>query len=242
MKTLIKKFLVICSIIAIVSVITNFATTQQAQAFHGDCRYFLGMSSWDCNVDISDENSLKTGILVIAANVATDITVAAAYLIIGYVIYGGYLYVFSSGDPNKVTTGKKALTQAFIGLAIVMSANIILNAIRVALGVNFAQNCVEHNCADPSTMVTHTINWVIGIAGIVSAIFVVYGGISYITSSGDSNKLQKAKNTILYALIGLVIVALATIITSFVSNMIREANKTSLIETTKEYYEIKKTS
>ena len=86
-------------------------------------------------------------------------------------------------------------------------------------------------------------DWFIAVAGIVSAIFLVYGGISYMTSSGEPNKLQKAKNTITYSLIGLAIVALATIITAFVSNMIKEANgNAGLINETiisKEVYEIK---
>ena len=97
-------------------------------------------------------------------------------------------------------------------------------------------------CINPSDMVKNIIQWVIGIAGVVSAIFVVYGGIAYATSSGDPSKIQKAKSTIIYALIGLAVVALAEIITAFVSNMIRESNKTSQINQTiisKEVYEIK---
>lgn len=43
------------------------------------------------------------------------------------------------------------------------------------------------------------------------------------TSAGDSQKAQKARQTILYALIGLAIVALAEIITAFVTNMINDA-------------------
>ena len=67
----------------------------------------------------------------------------------------------------------------------------------------------------------------IGIAGVVAIIFVVYGGILYITSTGDPGKIKKAKDAILYALIGLAIVALAQVITAFVSSKIREANNAS---------------
>ena len=218
----------------------------------------LGFTTWNCGVNISDDTTLKTGIWQIAANVATDIAVAAAYLVLGYVIYGGYLYTFSGGDPGKVATGRKTLTQAFIGLAIVMSANLIMSTIRIALlggsgnlgnclVVNEELNGITGNCVDATdatTVVTSTINWFIGIAGVVSAIFVVYGGISYITSAGDPSKLKKAKDMILYSLIGLAIVALATVITAFVSGIIRDANNsnTSYINETiisKELYETK---
>lgn len=229
MKTLFKKILVVCGIIAAISATTNIATPQSASAFTGNCRYLLGMTSWDCGVTINNENDLKNNLWTIAVNVLKDITVIAAYLIIGYVIYGGYLYVFSGGDPSKVATGKKALYQAFLGLAIVMSANVIMTAIRIALvGDGNISDCATQNgCVDANDMITNAIQWVIGIAGVVSAIFVVYGGISYITSAGDPSKLQKAKNMIIYALIGLAIVALAETITAFVSNMIRQANSTS---------------
>ena len=250
MKNLFKKFLVICGIIGAISTTSGFIGTQSASAIdpvQSRCEYFLGLYSWDCNVNISDEASLKSGIWIIAANIATDITILAAYLVIGYVIYGGYLYVFSGGEPGKLATGKKALSQAFIGLAIVMSANVILNTIRIALGADFTKNCATSDACEKaaSAMVDHAISWVISIAGIVSAIFVVYGGISYATSAGEPGKLQKAKSMITYALIGLAIVALARVITAFVFNMIREANNptTSLIiDTTKEHYENQKIS
>ncbi len=251
MKNLFKKILVICSILGLVSVSSSvlIATPTYATNFTPNltCRYALGLTSWDCNVgNIDNTDSLKANIWTIVANIVTDITVIAAYLVIAYVIYGGYQYVFSGGDPGKVANGKRTLAQAFIGLAITMSASVIMGAIRIALmnGNGNIGNCdltSTSQCIDPNTMVTNLIQWTIGMVGIVAAIFVVYGGISYITSSGDAGKVQKAKQMILYALIGIIIVALAEMITAFVSNMIREADiKASFINETiisKEIYE-----
>lgn len=56
------------------------------------------------------------------------------------------------------------------------------------------------------------------IVGIVSVIMIIYGGFRYITSGGESGKVGNAKNTIIYAIIGLVVVALAQIIVHFVLN------------------------
>jgi len=56
------------------------------------------------------------------------------------------------------------------------------------------------------------------ITGIASIILMLIGGIMYITSDGDSGKVSSAKNTILYAVIGLVIVLLARAIIVFVIN------------------------
>ena len=199
----------------------------------GSCRPLLGMISWDCNVPLLNggninQDSLGSSIWTIAANVATDITVIAAYLVIGYIIYGGYLYIFSAGDTGKAMSGKKAIHQALMGLAIVISANVILNSLRIALvGAtgSFSADCITTSkCVDPSTMVQSAFSWVIGISGIISAAFMVYAGITYTTSRGDANKVQSAKQIITYALIGMIIVTLAELIVIFASDIINNAN------------------
>jgi cytochrome bd-type quinol oxidase subunit 2 len=74
--------------------------------------------------------------------------------------------------------------------------------------------------ADASGKVNGLITLIINIfslvVGVVSVIMIIIGGLKYITSSGDSNNITSAKNTILYAIIGLVVVALAQFIVKFV--------------------------
>ncbi len=61
---------------------------------------------------------------------------------------------------------------------------------------------------------------IIGITGTIAVVFIVIGGINYITSNGDAGKLKKAKDTILYACIGLVISALAFAIVNWVISIL----------------------
>lgn len=65
--------------------------------------------------------------------------------------------------------------------------------------------------ADPTlqTVISNILKAVIGVAGLVAVVYIVIGGVQYMTSAGDSGKTAKAKNTILYALIGLIVCALA---------------------------------
>lgn len=58
------------------------------------------------------------------------------------------------------------------------------------------------------------------IVGVVAVIMIIIGGLRYITSGGDSNNVSGAKNTIIYAIIGLVVVALAQFIVQFVLNKV----------------------
>lgn len=57
---------------------------------------------------------------------------------------------------------------------------------------------------------------VFGIAGAVAVLMVVIGAFQYVISTGDPQKTAKAKNTILYALIGVAVAVSAQVIVSFV--------------------------
>lgn len=67
-------------------------------------------------------------------------------------------------------------------------------------------------------LITQIINIISVIVAIVAVIMLIFGGFKYITSGGESTKVKSAKDTILYALIGLVIVALAQTVVKFVVN------------------------
>lgn len=59
------------------------------------------------------------------------------------------------------------------------------------------------------------------VIGVIAVVMIIIGGLKYIMSGGDSNSTSSAKNTILFALVGLVIVALAQVIAEFVLFKIR---------------------
>jgi hypothetical protein len=56
------------------------------------------------------------------------------------------------------------------------------------------------------------------VAGAAAVILLLIGSIQYITSGGDPNKVSSAKNTIIYALVGVVVIVLAAAIIEFVVN------------------------
>jgi len=69
----------------------------------------------------------------------------------------------------------------------------------------------------------HTvINFFSLIVGVVSVIMIIYGGLKYITSGGDSGNVSGAKNTIVYALVGIIVVALAQFMVRFVLTKITQ--------------------
>ncbi len=64
--------------------------------------------------------------------------------------------------------------------------------------------------------VSRIVNLLSVIVGIVAVVMIIIGGFKYITSGGDSGSITSAKHTIIYAIVGLIIVALAQVIVRFV--------------------------
>lgn len=74
----------------------------------------------------------------------------------------------------------------------------------------------QDNGGDFSHQVTTILSWIVGLLGIVAVVVIIMGGVSYMTSAGDAGKVKKAKDTILYGIIGLIVAALAFAIVNFV--------------------------
>lgn len=79
-----------------------------------------------------------------------------------------------------------------------------------------AIGCGETGLLDKGGFVTNAINTVILIIGVLSVLMVIIGGLRYVLSGGDSAGVKSAKDTILYALIGLAISLMAYGIVGFV--------------------------
>lgn len=80
------------------------------------------------------------------------------------------------------------------------------------------------DCSDPASgpsvystvrLAINILSWIVGIAAVI---MIIVGGLKYILSQGEGSNTASAKNTILYALVGLVVVALAQVIVKFVLN------------------------
>ncbi|HEX8762701.1 MAG TPA: hypothetical protein VF733_02965 [Candidatus Saccharimonadales bacterium] len=61
--------------------------------------------------------------------------------------------------------------------------------------------------------VVNILSWIIGI---VAVIMIIISGFTYVTSGGDSGKISNAKTTLIYAIVGLVVVAFSQVIVKFV--------------------------
>ena len=89
-------------------------------------------------------------------------------------------------------------------------------------GVNCNATGVDDSAV--KTLGAKIVNTFSIIVGIASVIMIIYGGFRYITSGGESGRVGAAKNALLYAIVGLVIVALAQLIIHFVLSQAANVN------------------
>lgn len=82
--------------------------------------------------------------------------------------------------------------------------------------LNNVSNKMNTETNELGNTVGNIISAIIGILGLACVIIVIIGGVQYMTSSGDSGKVKKAKDTILYGVIGMVICVLSFAITQFI--------------------------
>lgn len=86
--------------------------------------------------------------------------------------------------------------------------------------LQFAQKINAGDAGIPTTggdeLLSNGLNLVYYLAGAIAVIVIISGGIFYVISNGDAGRVAKAKNLILYAVVGLILVMLAFAITNFV--------------------------
>ncbi len=84
-----------------------------------------------------------------------------------------------------------------------------------------------------NTILQTIIDWGTGLSGTVALIYLVYGGIQYMTSAGNSQQAGSAKNTITWAIIGLVIIMSAWAIVQYFNRLVVMSDATPAAETSK---------
>jgi len=76
--------------------------------------------------------------------------------------------------------------------------------------------CINHDKDNAAKFVKDLVNFLLYVLGAVSVIVIIFAGIFYTTSIGDAASITKAKNTLLYAVVGLVVAVLSYAIVNFV--------------------------
>lgn len=126
------------------------------------------------------------------------------------------IYWYNSNMKTKVFIGVPILAVAMLlGLLVVQDAHAV--SLSISAGANAAKGTDQATNLFGQTGTFRTItNVLLYLIGAISVIMLIVGGLRYVVSGGDSTAVQGAKNTILYAIVGIVVAILAYAIVSFV--------------------------
>lgn len=119
----------------------------------------------------------------------------------------------------------KRIKQSIIALAMVLGLGVALSPAPVsAINVfnqcngNTSVVCTSATKDDATTKVKDIINIALYVLGIIAVIMIIVGAFRYVLSGGDAGSVTAAKNTILYAVVGLIVAILSFVIVNFVIN------------------------
>lgn len=135
------------------------------------------------------------------------------------------MWAMKIGRITKLTVSFLAWLTLLVGFSAPVLADTAQDQINNGLctGANLQFTDTPGQCESASGDATSKINDIVHsfvnllsvIVGVVGVIMIIVGGFRYITSGGNDTSVTSAKNTILYAIIGLIVVALAQLIVRF---------------------------
>lgn len=193
------------------------ASAACGDGFLGIPAWYQGMTNEDCTIKSPprDQQGLTVYIWQIALNIIDIILRLIGYIAVAFILYGGFIYMTSSGSPDRASQGMKTIINAAVGMAIAISAVAIKNLLWAVM-VGSETNSYGVYEVNATSVIAAAFNTAYVIAGAVAVIVIIISGIGYITANGNPGSITKAKQTLLYAVIGLIIVMVATPLTQFI--------------------------
>lgn len=233
------KFIKLASLF-IVPILLSLGCLSTLVAFHSDPAAAVSSVKDLCTMtDVPDEVKAASGCSSVSStlpeldtviqSIVNGVIAVAGTVAVIFIVVGGFNYMTSASDPSKIQKAKNTIMYACIGLAICALSFIIVNFVIVDLiaggstattdgtGVETVGENVDgapvHNLPE---LVQAILNGVIAVLGTVCVIVMIVGGTNFMTSAGDTQKVTKARNTLIYGAIGLVICVLSFMIVNFV--------------------------
>lgn len=119
---------------------------------------------------------------------------------------------------KKLIAGFFCLTILTLLVPVVVSAQNDIFGVNVVSDANLALTN-----SDPRETAVNIINTALGFLGLIAVVIVLYGGFMWMTAAGNEERISKAKQILTAGIIGLVIIAMAWAIASYVVGAIMTA-------------------
>lgn len=189
---------------------------------------FLFVSNCFVYADTSNSNS---GIMIIFPNPLVCNDVACVFLNIMeimrgivviisiiFIVIGGIKYILSAGNIEIIKSAKKTITSSITGLAISLAAPSFLKEIYLILG---GKEDIMGDSLSISQIALNLLNFLLSIVGVIALIMIIFGGIVYITSAGNEERVRLGKKITTYSIIGVTIALSSFVIVKQIANLLK---------------------
>lgn len=170
----------------------------------------------------ADQVPFRTFVTIVIMNIAEMILQLVGYAAVVMLIIGGFKYITSSGDSNNMSSAKKTILNSTIGLVISVFSVAIVNIVSGAFVATSDTSTIGGSDVNvpqvdaSDAALQNILNTVYVWAGIIAVVVIVIAGYFFTLSRGDSNQTARARNALIAAAVGLVIILFAFAITQFI--------------------------
>lgn len=162
--------------------------------------------------DVEAAEKIVLGLTAFFSGFLASIAIAA-------IIFGGFQIITARGDEGKMSIGKRNVLYAVIGLFVAALSDFVVNNVVYPKG----RLAGAAEVTEGVRAITGIINWALGFVGVISVALMIYGGVQMMLSRGEESKYIAGKKTLIYAVIGLMVVMISYSIVGFVFRAIGKA-------------------
>ncbi len=135
------------------------------------------------------------------------------------IVIGSLVYMTAAGDDKKLGTGKMIITASLIGLALALAAPSFLKQIGEILGWGTVDGTDVAGAKTLLEILQTALNFLLSIVGIIAIIMLVVGGLMYLLSAGDEDRMKTGKSIVIYSLIGIAVALAALVLVTQVARL-----------------------
>jgi hypothetical protein len=139
----------------------------------------------------------------------------AGFIAVVSIVIAGFELIRSEGNTEKATNARQRLINSLIGLAIAAGATALVVFVGNTAGGGGASSGLP-TVQPTQAKINDILNALFVIIGAVAVLFIVLAGVRLVASGDNPTKVSEAKRQILYAVLGLVVVAMAGTLVNFV--------------------------
>lgn len=144
----------------------------------------------------------------------------ASITAVGIIIFGGFKYIMSKGNSNDIAGAKDTISNAVIGLVLTVISARLIGFVAGRFNGGNNNDFLLPQVALGNGAVQTIMSIAFQLAGAFAVMYIAWGGITYARSNGDPSIIKEAKETILYAIVGLLVAIMGQAIVFFVFNRI----------------------